>query len=520
MTKHADRPASTRTGSLALVAAGLALALAAQASADPVLHGRLEAREALVMGPASFSGPVVAIHMARDGEGQTIPSITVEGATVSWTEYVREGSAAQSPEGSIVEASPDDLRRSFGLQPRPTSTTVGDATFETSAAQEGFTVHVYALNALAGSGVADSFTTTSLDKANFDGVAGVKASEPQDVHNAPDAATFHSFDFTMPLVRTDPGGSGQLEVEGDFVVEFLGVSGTLTSGDDSVSIDSGTWRRPVASGAPDGPAYAWREVFVRMVVHDGSASIGLQADAPLHWGGPSATFATAQPLLLEDAQGAVTLRDGTEVAVHSARYVVDGDNAVVLTPAGDNLGVAVTAVQPPQPDAAVAQELPSDLLVAAGLAVVALAGLAAGSWLLQRRLRRVPTMAEVEAELGAGRYGRAAAMAGRILRREPGRETALISRAVALARAGRNARVVAEVEEYLKRTDPSDGVLHYVLGVAYHDLGQTKAAEAAFGEAVSRTPSLLPQVEGRLTPSGSRPPTPFSQSPAETHGYA
>ncbi|HET6398102.1 MAG TPA: hypothetical protein VFH47_00935, partial [Candidatus Thermoplasmatota archaeon] len=66
--------------------------------------------------------------------------------------------------------------------------------------------------------------------------------------------------------------------------------------------------------------------------------------------------------------------------------------------------------------------------------------------------------------------------------------------------------------------DPSDGSLHYVLGLALLDLGKDEEARQALSEAARRTPALAAEVHARLGARGA-PPAIQSLSPLQ-NGYA
>ncbi len=124
---------------------------------------------------------------------------------------------------------------------------------------------------------------------------------------------------------------------------------------------------------------------------------------------------------------------------------------------------------------------------------------------------RFKTMKDVEAAIAAKKYRSAARMAGRLLRRDPDNEDLAVARAVALSRAGANARVVREVSARIERRPPTDGVLHYVLGLAHLALDERDDAFIHLKEAAIMTPSLELDVARRI----GRPPR-----PASSGGYA
>ena len=128
-------------------------------------------------------------------------------------------------------------------------------------------------------------------------------------------------------------------------------------------------------------------------------------------------------------------------------------------------------------------------------------GLVAAGIVAWLATRGRPDLRSIEVALESGHYGKAARLSTRVLRKDPLQESAHLSRAIAWSRAGHPGRVLRAVGRFLERHDPTDGTLHYVLGLAHKDLGDDEAARQAIAEAVDRTPSLLMEVEPILRPA-------------------
>ena len=501
-------------------ALALAMALAAPAAvAEPVASGHLLIGTA-TLAAAAQSGSVSLLHAGRDS-GSGVPRIHIAGASITWTQSNSSDPTAAAG-GQVV--APGAIKQTLGLQPAPTPQDEVDATFDATDAQPQFLYHIYSAQPLQATATVQACTVSALQKPHFGKAFGIAESRPEDVNTqAPPDADFAEFDLGSPVVLTAPRGPAEITLAGDFTLEVWGVSGTVAGAGGEHAVRSGTWHTPVAPGAPDSNAYNEERSFVRMQVRGGLAHITFAAGESPLWAGSGGSFTVTAPATFDSATGSVTTAGGQRVDVNAAHYTLEGRNSLQMTPAPAGLDVAVTGMdadgRPIGTASGAAERLPDGLMVALGLLVAGSAAVVAATWGIQHRLRRQPVMADVEAALEAGQYRQAARDAGRILRKRPGMETALISRAIALSKAGKNQRVVAEVQDHLKEANPSDGVLHYVLGVAYVDLGQPQEAEAAFREALQRTPDLLPEVQVRL-PSGSRLPAPSSKSPAETHGYA
>lgn len=496
----------------------VALALAAPVDAQTMVAGHLVATK-VTAESGNQTGSLRMLHTGRY-VGSVAPAIQVQGATLSWTQAEQVGPAVNAA-GTVVAPSPGDPS-SLGQEPQ--RETDHHATYQSTTAQPQYTVHLYAASPLQLSAQMDAFGATAVQRPHLSPDRGITEWAPGDAatQEAP-AWDFAQFDVPSPMVVTVPDGTATLTVEGDFILEMRGVNGTIAGDLGSRAVASGRWNQPMHPAAGNPVLYEEHNVFLRIWVTDGSATFTFGADATTQWAGQGAGYALAGKATFESATGAVTTESGQEVAVNAASYTLDGRHDLQMVSEPSGLDIQLRGYDadgnPLVPGGAAVQRVPEALLAGIALVIVVLAAVAGAAWLAQRRLRHEPTMADVEAALEAGQFRRAAREAGRILRHKPGMETAVISRAIALSKAGRNARVVTEVEDHLKQSDPTDGVLHYVLGVAYSDLGQPAAAEAAFQEALTRTPDLLPEVRSRL-PAGSRIPAPSKKAPAETHGYA
>lgn len=500
--------------------AALALLAVSPAAADPYVAGHLVATEVVASGGVSARGSLELLHVARLAGVGTTPSFEAEGATIEWTEGATEGLAIRAPGGASAHTA--GLVNPDNVTGGPDRFLRHHATFESGEVQTQYLVHLYAASALRYSATTSRLDTTTIETAHFNRVDGIRSWQPKDPEHQDDPAyDFKEFKVPHAVTRSVATGSTQITVHGTFVVEIMGVSGVIDGDEGKRSVESGTRADPLAPGAPSDNAYNERRTFIRMWVRDGSATFGSLTN-DTQWAGP-ATSVTAESATLHAATGTLDTPTGETLEVNSARYTIGSMHDLAMRPEEGAVGVDVTGLDaeghPLPPAGVAAPPIPASFVGAVFLVLAGLAAIAVGAWALRRRLRHEPTLAEVEAALAGGQYRKAARDAALILHRKPGMETAMISRAIALSKAGRNERVVAEVEGHLRQSDPSDGVLHYVLGVAYSDLGRATQAQAAFEEALARTPSLLPEVRARL-PTGSRSPAPSSKSPAETHGYA
>ncbi|MCA1819623.1 MAG: tetratricopeptide repeat protein [Thermoplasmatota archaeon] len=504
------------------VCAGLALSALPYAAAEQVVAGDLVMRGADTDQNVVQSATLLMLAAERLS-GQGAPLVSVHGDAIAWTQVEDNGPTVRVPSATGGD---DLVFRTGGLEHSVTGDTPqqqeAHATFNVTEAQEQFVLHLYSSSPLAATASMDGCTTDLVTKPHLTRAHGIDEDANGDPNDrTPPSRDFYQFSLGQPVVRTTAHGQSTLTVEGDFTLEILGVSGKLVGDAGEHLVRSGTWESPLAPGLPGGNAYSEDRVFVRMSVTHGSATFVFAPDVERQWAGPGASVVGAA-LTLDSAVGSVQTVNGDVVAVNAAHYKVPGRARLDIRPDPAGLAAKVTGLDEGgnalHPAAATAR-LPDSLVGGLAIGVAAAAALGAGIWWATRRARKEPAMADVEASLEAGRFRRAARDAGRILHRQPGKETALISRAIALSKAGRNRRVVREVEGHLESRQPSDGVLHYVLGIAYVDLGRPKEAEVAFQEALRRTPDLLPEVQARL-PSGSRLPAPSTKSPGEANGYA
>ncbi|MCA1810995.1 MAG: hypothetical protein LC623_03165, partial [Halobacteriales archaeon] len=264
-----------------------------------------------------------------------------------------------------------------------------------------------------------------------------------------------------------------LRLSGTFTLEVVGLDFQLLGQGVEKELRSGVSRSsPAPGGAPtDERAHALHETFLRVLVTDGTLEFNVDAASALQWSGP-AVETVAGSVTMEDATGSIQLADGQQQSLTGASYRLDGRYDLKANPAEQGLQLAVTGLdeqgQPLVPQSTTVRQAASPIYWAAVAAVASSAAVAALVVLL---LHRRPTMADVESALEAGHFRRAARDAARLLRSRPGFEDAMISRAIALSKLGRNQRVVREIRAHFATREPSDGVLHYVLGLALRETG-------------------------------------------------
>ena len=351
----------------------------------------------------------------------------------------------------------------------------------------------------------------------FDGLAlgPGKFREPLSVDTEgerdPSFDDFWSVLIDQPLVvNTDEGADQDLTFTGDLVLEVLGVTlEAVGRGGDGATLESGEWMTEAAAGVQE-----MRRAFTRIYLTDATLRLMVQGGSPdLYFAAPDVASEQAGESILLGFSGQL-FRDGQDQQLSGDRVLLPPGHTLGLHAGPDRLGVDV------EPTAVAAGLAPAGatdgrtwVAVAAVLALAVAVGIG-----LARRLAGPADLRSIEAAIEAQRFGRAARIARRVLRISPGLEDAMLGRAIALSKAGRAGAAISELHAHLARRPASDGSLHYVLGLAFLDVGRFDDARAALDEAVRLTPALAGDVAARLSPS----PVASSQVPSvrEVHGYA
>jgi hypothetical protein len=475
------------------------------AAADPVSD--VNAAYASFSGTGELNGAAAlfwALGRPLNEAVTSQPSLTVHAGYVSATHYRVE--YLDSPAG----------RTRLSDEPTRTPYISGDVNVTLLAHQAEYVMHIFGSREAN----ADLVTVTGEYKPML-GASLVNDGIEEGLSSGLGPA--EEFDFTRAQVEGPVvyhalrGDQSSVRLEGDFTLEIMGLDIQVRGDAGTVEWTSGT-RPESLQGAVPSPSYVSppagvnRVEFIRLNFVDATLDVSFKGGHPLVEAVlPEVTATHSSQLLLEPVQGTDVV---PPIPVGKVLRVTaqESENPRLLIE-------EMPSEESAQPSslASVAALVPSVMLLGlpAALAVVGLV-------YLLRREHHSPTLSTVEALLEKGRYRHAARVAGRILRYDPRREDALISRAVALNKGHRPARVVAELEAHLKTHKPTDGVLHYVLGLSYLDLGRKAEGEECLHEAVRRTPSLRPEVTARL---GGPPPVhhaaPTAHAvPVEAHGYA
>lgn len=489
------------------------------AAAEGVTSGQLVARTLRIEQAATQEGSLQFLHVAQ-GEAPGPFSVTIAGRVLEGTQYDDQGVEATAQNRSL-----STLRMLNTVQPnRGQAFRAENAQAASTNVPAGCILNVFldgaaTFRATLPGGTQEALARPELNPSKIQESSG----DPSGAGPLPSmgsgggAGGFWTIrDAGGPHVVTEAAGAAVLRLEGTFTLEVVGLDFRLTGDGGDRRLHSGTEREPLQPGAP-GPAQSIRQSFLRINVTAGSLDLAVASAALIQWSGPAAATTTAAASM-EEATGSVTLSDGRQHRLTGAAYHLDGLASFQANPAQQGLQLEITGLDPQgYPLAPASTSVRQQATPAAWTVAATMAG-GACAVLLALLLRRRPTMADIEASLEAGRFRRAAWEASRLLRRRPGFEDAVLSRAIALSKLGRDRRVVHEVQDHLAGHAPSDGVLHYVLGLSLRRLGAVGDAQAALQEALRRTPALLPQVQPLL--AGQQPSSPLRALPPAVDGPA
>ncbi|HUR64046.1 MAG TPA: hypothetical protein VM241_06155 [Candidatus Thermoplasmatota archaeon] len=510
--------------SAAALATVVAALLAAPPGAAQPTGAQLVVHSVAFEGVADQAGTLAFLFLAGNATSLAAPHLHAEGRHIEARQYDEDGYEVQTSDVGGPDQS--TLRALNFLTPNPGKGTGFDAArLDLADAAPDYQLHVFATEGglLAGN-VADGreqvlkqpeLTRHGLVEHGDKGT-GVPLGPAADALSGEGDAGYWSLQAAKGAHVLTEATSGALRLTGTFTIEVLGLDFRLAGEGRTAELKSGTTRSslaPVGADGADRHLHAIHQSFLRITVTDGALDLGVPAARLFQWSGPAADT-TTDSASLEDATGSVQLANGQQQRLTGAAYRLDGRYAVQANPSDQGLQLAVTGLdaagQPLDTASATVRQAASPIYWAAAAAVACSAGI---TLLILGLRRRQPTMSDVESALEAGHFGRAARDARRLLRRRPGFEDAVISRAIALSKLGRNQRVVREIHAHFARQEPSDGVLHYVLGLALKETGAPADARAAWQEALRRTPGLLPQVQPLLggqqassTPSAVMPP--------------
>jgi hypothetical protein len=506
-------------GRVALLAVLLATPLAAaQPPADRPIAANLVAQGASFQGGADQSGRLVFLSVVAP-PASAAPRLQATGHHIQARQFDNDGYELQTAD--LGGPAFDTLRALNFLTGNPYKQSGLDAArLDLTGSPNGYEVHLMAAAGVPMAGHFEQGRQSMLRRPELsvhgvgeqgDRGTGVPlAPTPSPTDTGAESGFWSDQSAGDAHVLTE-ASAGRLHLEGTFTLEVLGLDFHLSGDGPAADLHSGTTRdglAPVAVGPLDSHLRAIHQSFLRIIVTDGTLDLGVPAARALQWSGLASDTATG-PFRLANATGSVELASGQQQRLTGATYQMDGRYDLQANPSQQGLQLAVTGLdeagQPLLPATQTVRIAASPIYWVAAAAVAGSAGI---TLLILALRRRQPTMADVESALEAGHFRRAARDAARLLRRRPGFEDAVLSRAIALSKLGRNQRVVREIQAHFATAEPSDGVLHYVLGLALKETGAPADAQAAWREALRRTPGLLPQVQPLLSgQQASSPPS-------------
>ncbi|MEK6985151.1 MAG: tetratricopeptide repeat protein [Candidatus Thermoplasmatota archaeon] len=444
----------------------------------PVAHAELRAASASYDQPSSLEGPLELLQLRTDVGGGA-PWVSFEAADIEAVQY--NSTYVVSDRGSPASY------QTQGPTGTPYDLGVGRARLDASRG-------LYRLNLYAPSGMglrahADQGTLVATDGTDLSrGGLGLGGSDPTCADPRPNLGQFCRIERQGPiLLHSTEGRSAEAVVYGDtLILELFGLD-MAVDGERDMTLQSG--RFPAAVAPVTGPVRQETEVFVRLILTAATVTLAADGEAMLEWAARKVTTHHEGSLTLNSAYGTAPGSEG--IQLNGERYIAAAGLDFLLTPSsGGALEAEPAAASAP----AATNAVPAAVTASAPFVLLAIAFLLVG--LLALRLRPA-SLGAMEQAITQGRHRRAARLAARLLRRDPTQEDARLGRAIALTRSGRAARAIREVAAHLKRAEPSDGSLHYVLGLALLEKRRSSEARAALREAVRRTPELEADVRAR-----------------------
>ncbi len=322
------------------------------------------------------------------------------------------------------------------------------------------------------------------------------------------------------IIASAAGADNSLSFNGDYVVEFYGVTVRASNQGQSWEIRSGAPEEPLHDDLGpiigDGARYSNR-TFVRLHVQAGAFDLqAINPEGLTQYAVRAAKAATDGQVRMESARGTVYY-GGEEYAIDPMTYFIDGRYSLTARAEGEAIALSLekqTGSGPledllPRPAPATSTQVAvgsvAPLIIVGAAVFLLIVGTGARYWAIRRWDQE-----DLEAALEGQEYDKAARIGQHLLSRDYANEDAAIGRAIALTKGGDPDQAIVELHERFHEREPSDGVLHYVLGLAHVALNQIEQARAAFSEAVSRTPDLLAELQANPDTAGVLPRSPAS----------
>lgn len=507
-----------RTGAVWVVAA-LLLSLSAPTTA---ITGSLQAEAITMDGPTHHQGDADLLWLQQSGDRVAPISVSFEAARMEAVQYNRTyyygPTAAGFGASAPVPVEEDPVERI-------------DEQVHATLLDQDPTYRV----AIHGMAVGDPFavawntTTSELQPVPgiSQGVSGMAGDDPsEDQRGDPDTPNFVSSNLVGPFAfMAAQSGSLAAVATGDLMIELKGIAFQLEGASGTHTLYSTRTATPLEPGVPAAAAHQEDDAFLRIYLHDAVvrfSTSNLHGEAQLASGGGDmeihgATTFHGATGVVEDAAGDRRLQGDA--------YEVRRPLAFVVEPARSEL--SVLQLREPEADRPTGTMVdPTRVLAPTAwfwiLGGLAVASMASFGVLLARRSASLPRLDQVEAALEAGRHRRAERLARRILDRDPGQEGAAIALGIACLKGGRPRDAIAAIEQRLDQEEPTDGVLHYVLGLAHYAVDQDTSARQALREAVRRTPALAAEVRAYMDRSGKGAGSAIAmpQEMPGVHGYS
>ncbi len=468
-------------------------ALFALLLAVPAAQAAIQADSLSYDASSTFDGHLSLLQLRADEEGAGSPWVEVQAGRIEAVQYnstsfISDVATGPGPQQPVVYPDPHQA-------PTRTPYDFGAGQMRLVAFRGLYRLNAFSsgpmgLHAEASRGVAAAKEDLKLSQTGLSAGDGSGADCPD---ARPDAARFCAIERagSQILHASAANRASAILRAPDMVLELSGLDLQVDAAR-SLVLQSGHFAEEVAPVS--GTVHRDHEVFLRLYLTD--AVVTVATDGPsgaLLWAAGDLASQHDGPVAFASATGVLATANG-QVRLDHERFVAPAGAHLILRPA-DASTFSAELETPPAPAPSGLVAIPVLAAGPAGL-VFALAAFVAGlAWFALRG--RGASLDAMEAAIAAGENRRAARVAAAILRRLPGHEDARLGRAIALTRAGSPGRAAREVERHLRRAEPTDGSLHYVMGLALLDKGRDEEGRAALREAVRRTPELEADVRAR-----------------------
>lgn len=435
----------------------------------------------------------VAIHADPDGDEADLRlhlnAATVEG-TLYERRYISTGADAVVEIGQAVQ--PQVTRHAVSWEAAEMQQVTAGRSAQITL--EGTALEVPRL-------IAGESEIRAVDTPYYDELRGLGSGVEDGATEDPeDWSTFRNryIDGAWVLGQTSAPGF-EVALDGDFEIELRDIDLIVRSASGEETITTRPYEERYHALQPDGTAMLVRtivEPFLRISLDKADATVAMPLlQGTAYWLADEQATRPMGHVTLQDAQGAVII-GGEKQTLTGEDVTLREPSAFTLAPNGQRMALAGPVTTAAASGLAMGP-IDADTWVLTALAVGLLLAAIAGLYFLVRR-PVAARLQRVEHAIEKGSFDRAAKLAGRVLAKDPADERAAVARAVALSKAGHHGQVIEELEPRLAAAKPTDGVLHYLAGLAHMNQGAKGKANRLLRQAADLTPSLNGAVTNLL----------------------